>query len=68
MSEITEDAWWDCYGGSLKAWLVSQTAQARFDGAEYRREFKSFFRRIQERRGGPKINFECVVCAEKPHA
>lgn len=49
-----------------KAWLIAKEAQGRFEGGEDRRAFKSFFRRLQERKGGPRVDFECVVCAEKP--
>ena len=49
-----------------RAWLVAREAQRRFDGGEDRREWKSFFRRLQEGKGSPRIDFECVICAERP--
>ena len=51
-----------------RAWLISKEAQRRFDGSEARREYKSFFRRLQERKGSPRIDFEEVICAEKSAA
>lgn len=38
-----------------RAWLVDRVAQARFDGGEDRRARKSFFRRLQEQKGGPPV-------------
>ena len=48
-----------------RAWLLAKEAQARFDGGEDRCQHKSFFRRIQERRGAPAVDFEEVLCAVK---
>ena len=48
-----------------RAWLISQVAQYRLDGGEDRKETKSFFRRLQERKGLPKIDFEVVLCTER---
>ena len=47
-----------------RAWLISKEAQRRFDGGEDRREHKSFFRRLQEGKGSPRIDFEEVICGE----
>lgn len=53
-----------------RAWLVEVNGyQERLDGGEADRvgvERKSFFRRLSERRGSPRIDFEIVLCMEKP--
>jgi hypothetical protein len=37
-----------------------------FDGKEKRGESKSFFRRLAENKGSPRIDYEIVFCMEKP--
>jgi len=51
-----------------RAWLVEDRgAQYGLDGALNRRqvERKSFFRRLAERKGSPRIDFEVVLCMVK---
>ena len=48
-----------------RAWLIAKEGQQRFDGGEDRREHKSFFRRLQEGKGSPRIDFEEVICAKR---
>lgn len=47
-----------------RALLVHSTA-TDFDGKEKRRESKSFFRRLAENKGSPRIDYETVYCMEK---
>lgn len=47
-----------------KATLVSGNQQ-QWDGSTKKKEVKSFFRRLQERRGAPKIDWEDVICMVK---
>ena len=52
-----------------RAWLVEDNGtQGRTDGGEQRltRERKSFFRRLAERKGAPRIDWETVWCLERP--
>lgn len=44
----------------------TKEGQLRLDGGEDRRSWKSFFRRLTEKRGSPPINYEVVLCLEKP--
>ena len=39
--------------------------EPRFVGKEKRRESKSFFRRLAENKGSPRIDYEVVLCMEK---
>ena len=48
------------------AMLIAQDAQADIFGGEYRKERKSFFRRLAERKGSPRIDSEVVIWARKP--
>ncbi|OGM09210.1 hypothetical protein A2Z67_04695 [Candidatus Woesebacteria bacterium RBG_13_36_22] len=47
------------------AMLVNNDPQTAFDGAEFTKERKSFFRRLQEKKGAPRIDWEDVVCMVK---
>ena len=47
-----------------RAWLVAREAQRRFDGGEDQTSHKSFFRRLQEGKGSPRIDFEEVICGK----
>jgi len=65
------DQWWQmCEAAGFTtlhehhALLVHSTAHD-FDGKEKRRESKSFFRRLAENKGSPRIDFEVVLCMEK---
>lgn len=51
-----------------RAWLVEERAAATFFGANYsvKKERKSFFRRLAEKNGSPKIDFEEVLICRKP--
>jgi len=46
------------------AMLVHST-EHDFDGKEKRRESKSFFRRLAENKGSPRIDYEVVLCMSK---
>lgn len=48
------------------AMLVSQVAQLTLEGTRKYKERKSFFRRLAESKGSPKIDFEVVLCMAKP--
>ena len=45
--------------------LLVHSTEHDFDGNEKRRESKSFFRRLAENKGSPKIDYEVVLCMEK---
>jgi hypothetical protein len=47
------------------ATLVTQGIQLTFDGTKIMSNKKSFFRRLHERKGSPKIDWEDVVCMVK---
>ena len=49
-----------------EAMLIAQDAQADIFGGEYRKERKSFFRRLAEKKGSPRIDSEIVIWARKP--
>ena len=52
-----------------RAWLVEDNGtQQRTDGGETRltKERKSFFRRLAEKKGSPRIDWECVQCFARP--
>ena len=46
--------------------LLVHSTEHDFDGNEKRWESKSFFRRLAENKGSPRIDFETVYCMEKP--
>lgn len=46
--------------------LLVHSTEHDFDGKEKRRESKSFFRRLAENKGSPRIDFEVVLCMERP--
>jgi hypothetical protein len=46
--------------------LLVHSTEHDFDGKEKRRESKSFFRRLAENKGSPRIDYEVVYCMEKP--
>ena len=52
----------------IRAWLVSPAVQkALLPGVNgYRKERKSFFRRLAERKGAPRIDYEVVLFLRKP--
>ena len=45
--------------------LLVHSTERDFDGKEKRRESKSFFRRLAENKGSPRIDYEVVLCMEK---
>ncbi len=45
------------------AMLVAEDSQLTMEGGEYRKERKSFFRRLAERKGSPRIDSEVVLWA-----
>lgn len=47
------------------AMLVHAT-QYKLDGGVHRKESKSFFRRVAEGKGSPRVDYEVVFCMEKP--
>lgn len=49
------------------AMLIAEASQIGFDGEHKRRERKSFFRRLAESHGSPRIDYEVVSCMEKPN-
>lgn len=50
----------------IDAMLVAEAAQADIFGGSKRTEQKSFFRRLIEAKGGPKIDAETVLVVRKP--
>jgi hypothetical protein len=52
-----------------RCWLTEDSGtQGRMDGGHDRlvKERKSFFRRLAEKKGSPRIDWEDVICLEKP--
>lgn len=45
--------------------LLVHAKQHMLDGGIYNRESKSFFRRLAEKKGSPRVDFETVFCMEK---
>jgi hypothetical protein len=45
--------------------VVKQIPQHTFDDSKVIKERKSFFRRLQESKGAPRIDWEDVVCMVK---
>lgn len=48
-----------------EAMLVSKDSQLTLDGREHRKSHKSFFRRLCEAKGAPRIDAEIVLCAAR---
>ena len=55
--------WHNCYDKSLKGFITDDS----FEGSTVKTTSrKSFFRRLAESKGSPKIDFEEVIIAQKP--
>jgi len=50
----------------IRAMLTAREGQGLIGGGEHRKERKSFFRRLAERKGSPRIDYEEIIVVRRP--